>query len=71
MINDATIEFKKVEMKNLGRYIGQWKENERHGMGRFIVSTPEVERNTIIEGLFRNNFLNGYGRIIFNDGSYY
>ena len=45
--------------------------NERHGIGRLIIQKPENSKNTIIEGEFKNSMINGYGRMIFPDGSYY
>ena len=36
-----------------------------------VLNEPIDDRNTIIEGYWENNMLEGYGRMIFNDGSYY
>ena len=57
--------------KGLGIYVGQFKDSKRHGVGQLILSHPEEERNTIIEAQFRNNHMNGYGRVIFNDGTHF
>ena len=56
----------------IGNYIGQYLNNKRNGVGLLVLFNPDGNcRNTIIEGIFKNNFLQGKGRMIFNDGSYY
>ena len=40
----------KVEEDNIGIYIGQYKNNKRNGIGRFVIGNPEKDFNTIIEG---------------------
>ena len=44
---------------------GNWKFNLQHGEGQ------EVYNETEFNGEFRNGFKNGYGKLIFNDGSFF
>ena len=50
----------------------QFKKNtdQKQGIGRIIATKGKFE-TSIQEGLFINNQLNGYGRIIYHSGNYY
>ena len=61
----------RVKAKTIGNYVGQFYNNKRHGVGVMVLYSPEADRNTIIEGQYNQNSIEGYGRMIFNDGSYY
>ena len=65
------LEWKIINDPNMGIYIGQILNGSRHGVGRLILSEPKDTRNTLAEGQFKNNCLNGYGRMIYGNGSYY
>ena len=42
----------------IGHYVGQYMDNKRNGVGRFVILNPDDNyRNTIIEGVFKNNLL--------------
>ena len=59
-----------MDDKKIGRYTGQFMNNQMHGVGCLVLLNPKEERNTIIEAQFVHNKIHGYGRIIFNDGSF-
>ena len=61
------LEFKRVDY-DWGSDIGLFKKDTTtlHGIGRSV-----WKNGPIIEGMFREDRLNGYGRLLRDDGSYY
>ncbi|CAD8206471.1 unnamed protein product [Paramecium pentaurelia] len=49
-----------------GIYIGQWKNHQRNGKGKYIF--PD---GSLYEGYWVDDKANGYGRLIVNSGDYY
>ena len=50
---------------------GQYKANKRHGISRTVLTKGNFNENYIKEGQFENDIMNGFGRVIQTDGSYY
>lgn len=47
-------------------YFGQVNNDQREGLGRQC-----VHFDRLIEGFFKNGMINGFARIIYQDGAYY
>ena len=42
----------------IGNYVGQYLDDKRNGVGRLVLFNPDGNcRNTIFEGVFKNNLL--------------
>lgn len=50
--------------KDGSRYQGNWTEGVKHGQGVYFLANNE----TLFEGSFRNDHMEGEGQITFNDG---
>jgi hypothetical protein len=48
------------------KYIGKWKNDKRHGQGKYTQSTGEIR-----EGWWANNKFTGIGSYRFNNGDSY
>lgn len=48
-------------------YIGEFKDNRRHGQGTFF----DVEENSMFVGTFDKGYKEGFGKLTFVDGSYF
>ena len=44
------LNFYKVKNDEIGNYVGQFKNSQRHGVGLVVLAAPSSDRNIIIEG---------------------
>ena len=63
-----------MNYKNGGKYIGQWKNDKRHGKGVFTspnYNNPDSNTGIKYDGEFNNDKIEGYGIAIYNSGDKY